>query len=168
MTYLDRKALVIDLDDTLVNTACLSQLRNQPKPDWKGCVAQFSSTTIYDEIAETIASLKEKSIAVGVVTSSVSYYAGKLLEYHGIQYDRLVAYHDCNPRKPHPAPVLLCLHQLGVKPKNAIGVGDAAIDAQAYSAAGITAIGAGWSSALDRQARWDRIISTPAQIVGLL
>jgi phosphoglycolate phosphatase-like HAD superfamily hydrolase len=96
----------------------------------------------------------------------VSFYAEKLLAHHDIPYDCLIAYHDCSPRKPHPDPVLLCLKRLSAMADGSVGIGDSSHDADAYNAAGLTAWGAGWSAALDRDARWSHIAERPVEVMA--
>lgn len=156
------KALVIDLDDTLVDTSGIAQLRNAR--NWRGCANNFHQTACFGEIAAVIATLRRSGVKVGIVTNSVSFYAQGLLSHHRIDVDALVAWHDTKAHKPSPDPVRLCLEKLGIEAVDAVGVGDAADDASAYLAAGIGAWGAGWSSALQEGA-WDEIVSEPS---GLL
>lgn len=50
---------------------------------------------------------------------------------------------DC-PSKPHPAMVLECCDELGVRPSDAIVIGDTSFDMQMGVAAGATTIGVNW------------------------
>ena len=158
-------AVVFDLDDTLVDTSELLGLRETKK--WKECVRQLSKSQIFPGILDTINALRERGIFIGIVTTSVSYYAENILRYHSIPYDTLVAYHDCpkHKQKPDPAPINLCLDRLDSTPDGAFGIGDSASDSQAYRNSGIPAWGAGWSSRLVKDASWDQIIETPELIV---
>ena len=155
---------IFDLDDTLANTVELFPLRKAGR--WKQCVTQLSRTRIYPGLLETITTLRDSGIRVGIVTTSVSYYAEAILQHHDIPYDALVAYHDCPRRKPDPAPVRLCLEKLNCSTKGSLGIGDAATDAQAYVGAGIVAWGAGWSTHFEREAEWAQILKTPEPILS--
>lgn len=158
-------AVVFDLDDTLIDTACLSSFR-QAKA-WKACVPHYGRATVYGEVGTTLGELRAKGVKVGVVTASPSFYAGGIMKAHHIEVDALVAYHCTNRRKPFADPVLLCLQRLGVSPHQAVGVGDAVNDALAYRAAGITSLGAGWSAAMAAEAAWDRILASPSELLVL-
>jgi len=159
-------AVIFDLDDTLADTAELLSLRKAKK--WKQCVGQLSRTHLYPGLIDAITKLRDSGIRVGIVTTSVSYYAETVLRHHNIPYDALVAYHDCpwNKQKPDPAPVNLCIEKLKCRTEGSLGIGDSAIDAQAYVGAGIAAWGAGWSSRFEREAEWAEIIETPEPIMS--
>jgi len=159
-------ALIFDLDDTLADTAELLALRKARK--WPQCVGQLSKTRIYPGLIEVINTIRDSGIRVGIVTTSVSYYAESVLRHHGIPYDALVAYHDCpwNKQKPDPAPVNLCIAKLKCESEGSLGIGDSVIDAEAYVGAGIVAWGAGWSSRLQREALWAEIIGSPDPIIS--
>lgn len=81
------------------------------------------------------------------------------MRHHSLPYDTLIAYHDA-PIKPLPASVLLALDRLGIEKCAAIGVGDNENDCLAYHAAGISALGAGWSPYL-KDAEWDATVPKP-------
>lgn len=155
-------ALIIDLDDTLADTSGLAGMRQARK--WRECVHNMKLASSFDQISETIESLRNNGVKVGIVTASVSFYAEALLKYLNVSYDTLVAYHDCSPRKPHPAPILMCMQRLGCSPRATIGVGDAMIDCDAYQAAGIPAWGASWSDHLDKTAPWDKLVLSPTEL----
>lgn len=102
------------------------------------------------------------------MTTSVSFYAENVLRHHALPYDKLIAYHDSTPHKPSRHPIDLCLAHFGKSPDEALAVGDSAIDYDAYSSAGVTAWGAGWSTALVRTVTWAHIASDPDEILGAL
>ena len=161
-----KTAVIFDLDDTLVDTSELSHLRENR--DWKECFKRIPETKMYDGLLEAITSLENLGIPIGIVTSSVSRYAKKVLDYHGIPYDTLIAYHDCDSdkQKPNPDPVIKCLVDLDCSAEGSLGIGDSIKDAQAYKSAGIKAWGAGWSSSLYRDTEWDEIIDTLDPVVS--
>jgi HAD superfamily hydrolase (TIGR01549 family) len=160
---MSRPGLIIDLDDTIADTSALSTLRQNRR--WKECVGRMSDTISFRGVKQAIDAIRESGIPVGIVTASVSFYAEKVLRHHLIEYDRLIAYHDCAPRKPHPAPIIKCLELMGCSTVGSLGVGDSSADAEAYKAAGITSFGAGWSSFLVQDAPWDRIAREPAELL---
>jgi phosphoglycolate phosphatase-like HAD superfamily hydrolase len=156
------KALIIDLDDTAVDTSAVRSYRD--RRDWKGCVQNLHRTIIFPDMKDTLARLRSEGIVIGFVTTSVSFYAERVLSGHGLAYDRLIAWHDCRPHKPDPAPIEMCLSRLGCAAGDAIGVGDSAIDAEAYRRANVLSVGAGWSQALVRGAGWDIIADAPSEL----
>ena len=161
-----KTAVIFDLDDTLVDTSELFHLR--VKKMWRLCYKRIPETKMYDGLLEAITSLKNLGIPIGIVTSSPSNYAKKVLSQHDIHYDKLIAWHDCpsHLQKPNPAPVIKCLEYLDCSAEGSLGIGDSIKDAQAYKSAGIKAWGAGWSRSLYRDTEWDEIIDTLDPVVS--
>ncbi len=153
--------ILLDLDGTLVDTNELDALRH--KKDWRGCVAGLNKTVVYDGISDLLQRASEKGVCIGIVTTSVSYYAQAVLRHHNLKYDVLVAYHDAKP-KPAPDPYLLAIKKLSLTTNTVIGIGDTTEDALSLNAAKIIAIGAGWSSVLQKNASWDKIAAHPSEI----
>jgi len=158
------RGVVFDLDETLVDTSPLSGLREER--NWRGAVQRLHLTHVYPNIRETLQYLREHAIPWAVVTTSVSYYARSVLDHHGIDCHELIAYHDVEP-KPSPAPICLAIERLGVACANSLGVGDSEYDLKAYRAAGIQALGAGWTSDL-WDGEWDSVLHDPGDLVDLL
>lgn len=155
-------ALILDLDDTTVDTSRIAHLRKAP---WKNAVAKLSLTSAYEGIKDVLDRLAEREIKIGIVTNSVSYYAQRVLARHQIPYHCLVAYHDTDNHKPNPEPVLKCLQTLKCSADTSLGVGDTEDDATAYRAAGLKAWGAGWSEALVTDAKWHQVAQTPSELL---
>src|ERR1700730_675382 len=160
------KGLILDLDGTIVDSACLEALRDRRR--WTECVARLNETTCFGDLLSVLRQVSDEGIRIGIVTSSVSFYAAAALKHHRIPYNGLIAYHDARPHKPHPAPVLACLRKLLIAPEHAIGVGDTTADCAAYLAAGIPTLGAGWNDKLVRDAEWHQILSVPADLLDYL
>lgn len=159
-------AVLFDLDGTLVDSSALQLLREKRK--WKECVSRMHETVVYRGLDTAIAWLLERKIAIGVVTSSVSFYAEKMLRHHDIHYDVLVAYHDTVLHKPHPEPFLCALNKLKLEAECVIGIGDGEEDAQAMAAGKIKSFGAGWSCSLAELAQWGEVLEAPQKIVKFL
>ncbi len=159
-------AILLNLDGTIVDSAMLAALRDEGQ--WQECIGQVHTTRCFPYVERVLNRFRDYGVRVGVVTSSVTSYAERMLKHHRIPCDVLVAYHDARPHKPHPAPVAACLRRLSVPPERAIGVGDSVEDCAAYVAASITSLGAGWNEHLVRTAGWHQIVATPAHLLDYL
>lgn len=158
------KALLIDLDGTLIDTSAIEALRQARK--WRDCVANFGSTACFEGLHTALQQLTAAGTKIAVVTTSVSYYAQAALRHHNIPHHALVSYHDARP-KPAPDPYLKAASLLGIDTAECIGVGDGEPDLHSLKSAGIKALGAGWSPSLVFPDKWDAILSTPADLVSL-
>jgi HAD superfamily hydrolase (TIGR01509 family) len=130
-------------------------------------VANLRDPIPFDGITTAIAALRKRGLQIGIVTTSVSYYAEALCRHHKFQYDTLVCYHDAKP-KPAPDSFLLALKRFQLDPSQAIGIGDDLPDSLALAAAGIRAFGAGWSPILNPESEWEKVLSSPGRIERLL
>lgn len=134
------------------------------------CVA----TTLFDGVAELLASLEAENIKWGVVTNKTSRYTLPLVEALGLsRRAACIVSGDSSPRpKPAPDPLLLASTIAGVEPTHCLYVGDDLRDMQAARAAGMGAIAAAWGYLGDGLPldEWgaDTIIQSPADLIGLL
>lgn len=117
---------------------------------------------------DLIASLQGNGISIGVVTTSVSFYASAMLKEHGINSGSLVAWHDVRHPKPHPEGYLKCLSALGVAANEAIGCGDEARDAVALHSAGVASVQAAWNPASEAHHLWSRAANNPVELLTFL
>lgn len=155
-------AVLFDLDGTLVDTTEIEHLRSRRR--WKECVNSLSMTECFPGVHGALRQLRQEKIKIGIVTTSVSFYAKAVCKYHDIYCDTLVCYHDAKP-KPAPDPFLLAVMRLGVDKDSSLGVGDAISDAIALREAGIKSAGAGWSPSLFRDVQWSIILKSPADVL---
>jgi phosphoglycolate phosphatase-like HAD superfamily hydrolase len=159
------KAVLFDLDGTLIDSRSVEQLRKSR--NWKGCVANRGTTRVFEGVDKAIADLRNLGIQIGIVTTSVSYYAKAMCQHHKIPYDTLVCYHDA-PAKPRPDSFLLALRRFKLRPDEAIGIGDDLPDSLALSAARIPAFGSGWSPVLNPDAKWQDVLASPNDVLELI
>ena len=140
--------ILFDLDDTLVMTSEIEELREEVrygKSRWSDVYNQFDSTFLYPDTLELIRVLKRGiewresiivSYDIGVVTSSPREYAEKLLTYHNLDIPVLSAYNDTRNHKPAPDPIINAMEKLDAEPSKTIYVGDTEDDVQASLLAG--------------------------------
>lgn len=100
----------------------------------------------YPGVAETLATLAARGLAMAIVTSKLDQLARRNLEYTGLaQYFPLVVgVESTTKHKPEPEPVLFALDRLGVPATETVFVGDSPHDVAAGNAAGVTTIAALW------------------------
>lgn len=104
--------------------------------------------TDYEGIAALLDELADAGVTVGVATSKRRPAAERSLAAAGLtERVRLVStLEDVTEHKPHPAPLLHALTQLGADAEQAVYVGDAIYDVQAARAAGMDQIAVTWGA----------------------
>lgn len=130
------RALICDLDQTLVDTRALKTLRSRRA--WNQVYAGISRCSPVPGVHEFMKAIAP--LPVAVVTNSPSVYAEKVLAHFNLPHDHLVAYHDVKNRKPHPEPFHLALQKLGLAASDVWSIGDQPEDVIASRAAGIRTI----------------------------
>jgi phosphoglycolate phosphatase len=101
----------------------------------------LKTTTLYPQVAETLAALRNKSKAV--VTSKEVRFARIILDHFDIaQYFEAIVGGDTTPaRKPDPRPVLEALRMLGASATGTVMIGDSENDINAGRRAGTRTCG---------------------------
>lgn len=130
--------IIFDMDLTLVDTTCLEESRHSR--NWNQAYNLIPQTTMYDGIAEVLEIIRKNNIKTTIVSTSPRPYIERLIKYYDIPAQYIVGYHDAQPIKPHPAPMLKALEMMGVSAKETISFGDRAIDIQASNAAEIESV----------------------------
>lgn len=100
----------------------------------------------FDGIADLLRELSSHSSAVlGMATGHTSItVAPALAELQWRDFFRTIQAADMAPSKPHPAMLLQALEATGVKPEDAIFVGDTTYDMEMARAAKVRSIGVSW------------------------
>ena len=86
-------------------------------------------------------------------------------------FDAVVGWEDTRESKPAPAPILLALKKLDLRPQDALMVGDSHIDVTAAKGAGVASAGACWGTQardLLLRSRPDYIVESPEELSALL
>jgi phosphoglycolate phosphatase len=101
-----------------------------------------ASTVAYPEVVETLTELRRRDFKMALVTNKPVAATRKILEALSLApFFPVVIGGDTLPfRKPHPAPLLEAIRQLGVKPARAVMVGDNIHDIEAAHAAGMSSV----------------------------
>ena len=105
------------------------------------------SVHMFPGIADVISTLKANDYLVAIVTSRLWESTTQGLYKFDIahMFDAVVSAEDTTVHKPDPAPCLICLDKLGVKPEEAIFVGDSKFDVLCAKNAGVQSVLVGWS-----------------------
>jgi 2-phosphoglycolate phosphatase len=130
-------------------------------------------TVPYPGVLETLDQLATAGVRWGVVTNKLKYLAVPILEQVGL-LDRcaIVVGGDTAARnKPHPDPIQLAMHEMGVTPEHVAYVGDAEKDVLAGKAAGTRTIAVTWGYIVPDtdpyQWNADYTIEHPEQLINL-
>ncbi|MEO8937153.1 MAG: HAD-IA family hydrolase, partial [Burkholderiaceae bacterium] len=101
-----------------------------------------TAATVYPQVREGLAAMREAGLAVACVTNKPRELVGPLFEKLGIAdlFDCIVGGGDTDMKKPHPAPLLFACKAMGVAPGECVMIGDSKNDALAAAAAGATSL----------------------------
>ena len=101
----------------------------------------------YPGITEMLDALKTQGISIVVVSSKKRDMVMRGIEVMGMNdyFDWVFGGDDVKNPKPHPEVVELALSSLGIKPEEAIMVGDNFHDIHAAQNAGVLSVGVGWA-----------------------
>ena len=99
----------------------------------------------YKGLQEVVAELAKKNIKLAVLTNKDEKMAQKIVSHFFDGLFQIVkGTIEAVAVKPEPTAALQVLEKLGVRPEEAIFVGDSKIDVQTAKAAGIKAVGVSW------------------------
>jgi len=139
----DCKGIIFDLDDTLVNTSMLLEMRKSRA--WSTVYNNIHQTKIFDGIADLLSDLRDV-YEMGIVTSSPRKYAEKVVAFHKLNIRVLTAYHDTQLHKPNPSPIIHGCNQLDINVNEVLSIGDDIKDVEASNKAGANSVFASWGS----------------------
>jgi phosphoglycolate phosphatase len=128
---------------------------------------------LYPGVLEGLDAMQAAGYKLGCVTNKVAQFTIPLLKDLGV-YERfaIVVSGDTLPeKKPHPRPLLHAAEFLGVKPEQALMLGDSVSDVKAARAAGfqIVCMSYGYNHGVDiHEANPDAVIDSMVELVPLL
>lgn len=101
---------------------------------------------VYPYIREMLTDLKQKGIALAVVTARRRQSTETILGFLGLQdyFQTIVCAEDTEKHKPEPEPALLALENLAIEPVAAVMVGDSPYDIDCGNAAGCATAAVTW------------------------
>lgn len=129
---------------------------------------------LYPGTEEVLAALRDAGYPLACVTNKAAQFTEPLLRALGVRgyFAFVVSGDTLTEKKPHPAPLLYAAHQLGVRPEEALMVGDSISDVRAARAAGfgaIVCVSHGYNHGRDiREAAPDAVIDALSELPALL
>jgi pyrophosphatase PpaX len=104
--------------------------------------------TAFPRVSDTVRTLKQHGIKMGVVTTKMRKGAKMGLELTGLTsiFDTMITFNDVEHTKPHPEPVLKAMNNLGANAASTLMVGDNYHDIEAGKNAGVQTAGVAWSA----------------------
>ena len=169
--------------ERLVRRALIGQLDGEPDeidferalPIFLELYAENTSqrSLLYPGVREGVDYLKAAGYALGCVTNKAAQFTEPLLRDLGVRDDfDIVVSGDTLPRKkPDPLPLLHAAEHFGVRPADALMIGDSVSDVKAARAAGfgIVCMSYGYNHGVDiRTADPDAVIDSMVELRGLL
>jgi len=142
------KAIIFDLDQTLVDSRHIEHLRRSHQ--WPIVYQKIPTILVYEGINEILSVTRDVGIKLAIVSSSPSSYVQRVVQHFGWSFDVVVCYHDTTKHKPHPAPLIEAVNRLKIEVRDFWAVGDDSKDIIAAKASGMYAVAALWGS-LDKE-----------------
>lgn len=139
------KAIILDLDDTLIDTRALQPLRTTGR--WQEILGLLRSCTVYEDVLGVLNTARSSGVKIAVFTNSPSNYAQSLLKYFNITVDFVVAYHDVKNHKPHQEGIERILTYFEVSNSETVYLGDSDLDKHAARNADVEFFTVEWGSA---------------------
>lgn len=135
----------------------------------KGFIKAFKQVRPFAGVDAMLATLTERGLKLGLVTDS-TVEALKVLDDHLLAhyFSVMVSQNDGVPRKPEPYGVIRCLKKMGVRPFNAVTVGDALLDIWAGQRAGTLTVGVLTGLATRRQFQEENTTAIVDQVTDIL
>lgn len=108
------------------------------------CISPFPG------MVELVQELKKRGYKTAVVTSRLRPTTMEGLEKFQLDriFDAIVTMEDCTKHKPDPEPALIALEKLGVKPEEAMMIGDSKFDIGCANNAGVASVLVNWAVAI--------------------
>jgi phosphoglycolate phosphatase len=96
-------------------------------------------STVYPQVRESLDALRDMGLRMAVLTNREMRFARLVLERHELQdyFDPVIAGDTLPAKKPDALPVEYCLREHGVEHRNALLIGDSAVDIATGRNAGI-------------------------------
>lgn len=163
------RKIIFDLDLTLVDTTPVEEARKNR--NWDLAYSLIPQCQLYEGMDYVFSIIRQNGLDACIVSTSPRTYVEKVVAYFNIPINKIVAYHDAKPIKPHPAPMLKALELLNCHAKDVISFGDRVIDIQASNAASIESVACFWGTKERKDllaSGYSHAIVKPGEIITLI
>ena len=186
----ENKAIIIDLDNTLIDTNALAPYyepikkakQNTPeyKAAWEELFKHIPECKRYDGMDEAWEYIKANDVKVCLVSNSPLTRIEKLVKAFDIPItkENMVGGFSCGNRykpikKPDPRPILKGIEIMGVAPENVVVIGNSPDDIQAAKNAGVMSVGCQWGNTEQENTELlssspDKVIEKPTDIIKVI
>ncbi|MDG1129097.1 MAG: RecQ family ATP-dependent DNA helicase [Paracoccaceae bacterium] len=141
------KVIILDLDDTLIDTKVLEPLRQAAR--WREVSNYLKRCSVYEDVLGLLDTARSSGIKIAVFTNAPSNYVKTLLKHFDIIVDFQVAYHDVRDQKPAAEGVRKILDYFSASASEALYLGDSELDRRAAKNAGVEFFAVEWGSVTD-------------------
>lgn len=138
------KLIILDLDDTLLDTKALEPLRRAGK--WQEIRNHLKSCSPHHDVLGLLNTARSSGIKIAIFTNAPSNYVKTLLTYFDISVDMVIAYHDIQEHKPSAQGVYKILDHFAVSNKEALYLGDNELDRGSAINAGVEFFAVEWGT----------------------
>lgn len=138
--------------------------------NWYRFMAKYSHTlALFPGIRETLHTLHDKGIRLGIVTSRTRQELDYDFNPFGISglFGCIVCADDTSSHKPHPAPILKYLELTEAEPQKTLYIGDTVYDCQSATGAGVAFGLASWGAVNIPACSSDFVFQKPVEIIPL-
>lgn len=142
--YFNNKGLIIDLDQTIVDSSMLDCYKNNNL--WEKAILNIVECKLYPGIKELLHNLHLNNVKICIFTGSRREYAETFIKIFDLKVDSIVAYDDIKVEfvKPNKIHAETSLVSLMCTKKNTIVVGDSSKDIYSGKSAGLKTVGVTW------------------------
>jgi ATP-dependent DNA helicase RecQ len=141
------KVIIVDLDDTLLDTKALEPLRQSGR--WREVRNYLRWCNVYDDVLGLLNTARSSGIKMAIFSNAPSNYIQTLLNHFDISVDYIVAYHDVQAHKPAAEGVHRILDYFSISANEALYLGDSELDRDSAKSAGVEFFAVEWGSISD-------------------
>lgn len=188
---ISHKSIIIDLDNTLINTAPLDPYyvpirkaefgSEEQKEAWNELFKHIDECSMYDGMQDVLNYIKRNKVKISLVSNSPMNRMTKILQAFKVPIpkEKLVGRYTCGSRfnpimKPRPEPILKGVELLEETKENVVVFGNSPDDIEAAKRAGVKSAACLWGALneVEKQAVIDAapdyILQSPKEIIDVI